>query len=1026
MLAFMLVLITGTSYFLISKFNANVIRAGGEERTRLALNQARQALIGYAVTFPEIDAKSGTDTIDGPGYLPCADINNNGSAGSSCSLSGGTSIGRFPYKTLEAEDIKDSYGERLWYVVADNFRNNPKTLARLNSETVSNSSGNLEVNGQADIAAIIFAPGAPQNDQNRDVDPNDYTNYIEAVFTSNNRMVQTAGTDNYIILTKDELMQAVEKRVIGQVKMMLTEYNNNYGAYPWLAPFADPKAEFKNLRSTHNGNNNSSSLTDSTVNFVDWDIQNGDIVINITDGSMGLVTAASSTTLTLGAGLLFGVENDFDKDDEYVVYKKSWNTNLLSGTATSGSSNLILNDSTKDFIETGVIGGSVIDNLTDGSSGVVEEVISATRLNVKALNGGTANVFTSGDIYQIRSNVGRATGGSSATLVDTAKDFIKMGVIAGDLLMNLSDNSIGTVSSVSTDTLTFNSLSHGSENDFDINDYYYIPRFNTDNNTREGLLAFHEEGKIFPTAFDIDFNITADSGDITFDSTNYPGAQADYMTAVQTYITSYVNSSSVSFDYSDGVCTWITGQIADCQGKFDDYVNISGRDTASVNSQTQIVDSTADFVTDGVKRGDLAHNFDDESFVVSGTADSGSNGTKLVDASANFSVYEPYNYVIQNDTLEAELGQTKIQGIISEIVDANTLVATSYVGEGSTPIEFRPGDTYRIYEPRKDMVVTGVTNSTTLAISKLSSSNPDFDAGEYYRIIPAAKASSGTVDSTSPLICTASQICTLTDLDGDFVNKGIAVGDTIENTSDTPSQSFGEITAVTDTTITTRLYGGTFNIFTAANNYTIYHDYVHLREHEIHTRFSGNFATTSSSGKRMRDVCMGYTADCSTMDTPVAFPDSTGVSLITIHDYESDGTTKVGKSTFTPSSSSTGSLRVSNIDFYLAESADDIPGWFFKNNWHQFIYIAYSVGNVPGATANCIAGTNCLTLVGAGPPDNDKQAIVIIAGDELDTQDRSTATLDSYLELENAVQGDDQFRRAPVSSSYNDQVRIIE
>ncbi len=286
-LAFMLVLIVGTSYLLVNKLNANLIRVGGEERTRMALNQAKQALIGYAVMFPEIDAKSGTDPIDGPGYLPCADINNNGSAGGSCSLSGGTSIGRFPYKTLEAEDIKDSHGERLWYVVADNFRNNPKKLARQNSETVSDSTGNLEVNGMADIAAIIFAPGVPQNNQNRDAGPNDHTNYIEAVFSSGNKVIQTSNTDNYILLTKDELMQAVEKRVLGEVAQALRKYQTDYDAYPWLSPFSDPSTSaFKTVINTWQGHLPYHFLEDlpdgsnnrnpfDTEQSVAWDINNG-------------------------------------------------------------------------------------------------------------------------------------------------------------------------------------------------------------------------------------------------------------------------------------------------------------------------------------------------------------------------------------------------------------------------------------------------------------------------------------------------------------------------------------------------------------------------------------------------------------------------------------------------------------------------------------------------------------------------------------------------------------------------------
>ena len=45
MLAFILLLLVGSSYMLVNKLNANVLMARGNQETREALNEAKQALI---------------------------------------------------------------------------------------------------------------------------------------------------------------------------------------------------------------------------------------------------------------------------------------------------------------------------------------------------------------------------------------------------------------------------------------------------------------------------------------------------------------------------------------------------------------------------------------------------------------------------------------------------------------------------------------------------------------------------------------------------------------------------------------------------------------------------------------------------------------------------------------------------------------------------------------------------------------------------------------------------------------------
>ena len=87
-----------------------------------------------------------------PGSFPCPDVDNDGSAdGSNCE----NYVGRFPYKTLEAEDLRDAAGERLWYVLSPNFRpNDPFPTSR--------SEGQLTLTGartQTKVAVLLIAPG---------------------------------------------------------------------------------------------------------------------------------------------------------------------------------------------------------------------------------------------------------------------------------------------------------------------------------------------------------------------------------------------------------------------------------------------------------------------------------------------------------------------------------------------------------------------------------------------------------------------------------------------------------------------------------------------------------------------------------------------------------------------------------------------------------------------------------------------------------------------------------------------------
>ncbi len=145
--------------------------------TQAALSQAKQGLIDYAASvYLGAACISPVNNCRRPGDLPCPDLNNDGDAEAVPPCDDVTHrVGRLPWKRLELPDLRDGYGERLWYAVSTNFKYNTRTSCTsvgdsgcLNSEThgtitVRDAAGNLvfdagspALNG---VVAVIFAPG---------------------------------------------------------------------------------------------------------------------------------------------------------------------------------------------------------------------------------------------------------------------------------------------------------------------------------------------------------------------------------------------------------------------------------------------------------------------------------------------------------------------------------------------------------------------------------------------------------------------------------------------------------------------------------------------------------------------------------------------------------------------------------------------------------------------------------------------------------------------------------------------------
>lgn len=229
----LIILVVGIATVLVSSFNSSAINIARDKTTSQTLAQAKEALIGYAITY----ADTHSNTV--PGYLPCPDISGTAGAtgeGSSdtCGSQDVSTIGRLPWKTLGLEPLRDGYGECLWYVVSGTYKNNPKT-DMMNWDTkgllsVSDANGNTA----SDVVAVIFSPGPTLSGQDRSASGTaptcggNYTasNYLDSDGTHDNAVVLPnagdissyySGTssqmnDRLIYITRQDIWNAMLKR----------------------------------------------------------------------------------------------------------------------------------------------------------------------------------------------------------------------------------------------------------------------------------------------------------------------------------------------------------------------------------------------------------------------------------------------------------------------------------------------------------------------------------------------------------------------------------------------------------------------------------------------------------------------------------------------------------------------------------------------------------------------------------------------------------------------------------------------
>lgn len=240
-LLLMLFLLVGsaTTFFLYT-WNAARQNIERDQVTLMALQQAKEALIGRAI--------AGTTN---PGRFPCPEqlsTSAEGVAANSCNTQA-TRIGRLPWKTLGLEKLLDGYGEPLWYAISSNFTTTP-----INSSTTPQ----LQLDGAPNaVVALIFAPGPALDGQTRTVasttlppQPNNYLDLGNAgglAFVS--KGPSSTFNDHVIAITQTELLGVLHKRVLSEVRGLddltggLKRYHNDNGSFPWADANGDGIAD---------------------------------------------------------------------------------------------------------------------------------------------------------------------------------------------------------------------------------------------------------------------------------------------------------------------------------------------------------------------------------------------------------------------------------------------------------------------------------------------------------------------------------------------------------------------------------------------------------------------------------------------------------------------------------------------------------------------------------------------------------------------------------------------------------------
>ncbi len=978
LLTLMLALVVGAGWTLLSGLNEHARSYARRAVSKEALNQARRALLHYAMNYADLR----DNQEKGPGFLPCPDRNNDGRPETNCSAGAGTTLGRLPFTILGLDDPRDAAGERLWYALSANFKNAQSNDAIINSETP----GELSLDGVGDMVAVIIAPGAPVGAQHARPG-NDPAAYLEGgnADAGAGKFSTTAGNDQVAAVSRAELMAVVERRALHEVRALLARHYAAHGVYPPLTPFADPRAAGRIVRGRHSGGDNAAQLTDKGADFGDWGIAVHDVVRNITDGSVAQVTAVTPKTLRLSAPSA-GLENDFDRGDVYFIERRD-PARALAGTAGAGSRGRVLKDVSRDFRKLGVTAGDVVENLDDGSRGSVAAV-TRTSLTVAALHGGVENDFDVGESWRLRGNTGTAGAGSRGLiLADPHGDFIARGVLPGDLVENLADGSSGHVGVVAGPAaLTVAGLDFGRNNAFRPGDGYRLPRTNGRAGARKGMLAIHTPGAVFPTGFTATWRLR--SGGVVTGSV--PGLRPALAAAVR-----QSPVGGVGIAAAQGRCAWLNARTADCAGRSAVAPYLEGT-AAPGSTSVLLLDPAQDFTRAGIARGDLIY----EPYVAVVTGLAGAAALTMQGlapllpdpaAAGRYRIKAALRRLdgrtdaasgdrLHDSTRDFARAGVRVGDLVENTTDGSFGLVTAVSGSrlsaalhGGATNRYRAGDDYAVYH--------GYVNRRRYRLNLRYQGNEvvGVAAGRRQRSVclgyGAACASAPAAvplphyDVGGGTAGGAGSAVVLEDAAGDFLRRGVLPGDTVFNLAD---GSAGMVTTVASRSLgVAALDGGANNDFQPGDAYRV--------------------------------------------GRPLA--------LLELLD---DDVPAARLALTVPPRGARGAVRADAIDYYPAETSGDLPHWFVKNRWRQLLYVAYAAGFAPGGRGACAAGIDCLGVRGPAVVMDDRPALAAAAGMALPGQRRSSGLLADYYEEDNAtLYADDLFTAGERTDTFNDQLVVV-
>jgi hypothetical protein len=162
LLILLLIVLLASTYTVFNSLSSQTLSTERQSRSASALTQAKDALLGFAVTYRDTHANQVF------GFLPCPDADNDGLIDASCGLTDVSVAGHLPWQSLALPTLRDTDNECLWYAVSGSAKDTPKTAVfnwdTLGQFIVQDAAGTTTLagaNAHERPLAMVFAPRSP-------------------------------------------------------------------------------------------------------------------------------------------------------------------------------------------------------------------------------------------------------------------------------------------------------------------------------------------------------------------------------------------------------------------------------------------------------------------------------------------------------------------------------------------------------------------------------------------------------------------------------------------------------------------------------------------------------------------------------------------------------------------------------------------------------------------------------------------------------------------------------------------------